>query len=78
MGALSKEEAVRVRAAILAKEQGIKEEWCALEGRKWDLPQLNPLNADFYECPMRCNRCGITAKLVITVDAPAPAKAGGK
>jgi hypothetical protein len=71
--ALSKEQAAQEKASILAAEQTLKERWCALEGHKWDLPQPNPLNADFMECTLRCNRCNITAKLLITID-----KAAGK
>jgi len=74
MAAISKEEKEKVKAAILAKEQTIKEEWCALEGHKWDLPQPNPLNSDSLECPLRCNRCGETARLAITMDKKVPTK----
>lgn len=67
--ALIGEEASKERAAIQAQEQQIKERWCRLEGHKWDLPQPNPLNSDTYLCALRCNRCGITAKLTIVIDA---------
>lgn len=79
--ALPKEEAEKEEKEIQALEQTIKERWCRLKGHRWDLPQPNPLNADFYTCPLLCNRCGITATLTITLDTATvttPAKKSDK
>jgi hypothetical protein len=69
----SKEEAAKEEAEILALEQTAKERWCRLKGHRWSLPEPNPLNADFYTCSLQCNRCGVNARLTITLDTPTPA-----
>jgi hypothetical protein len=69
---LSKEEAEREEADIVAQEQRIKERWCALKGHRWDLPQPNPLNSDSLTCGLRCGRCNVPATLTISIQSPAP------
>jgi hypothetical protein len=66
---LTKEQAAKEEAEILALEQFARVRWCRLKGHRWELPQPNPLNADFYTCPLQCNRCGVMATLTITLDA---------
>ncbi len=70
MAKLTEKEMAKAEADLLAQEQKIKEQWCALKGHKWDLPQPNPLNSDSYECTIRCNRCNNTAALTITLNKP--------
>ena len=73
MTTLTKEEVAKEEQEILALEQLVKVRWCRLKGHRWDLPQPNPLNADFYTCSLLCNRCGVSATLTITLDDTNPA-----
>jgi len=66
---MTKDEIAKEEAEIRALEQSAKERWCKLQGHRWDLPQPNPLNSDSYKCDLRCNRCGISATLTITLPA---------
>jgi hypothetical protein len=68
MAKMTEKEMAKAEADLLAQEQKIKEQWCALKGHKWDLPQPNPLNSDSLECQLRCNRCNETATLTIAVN----------
>jgi|GEM_PF-3624107 len=63
----TKEDLLKGRAALKAKEEAIKKEWCALEGHRWDLPGASPFNHDMLECEIICNRCNAHAQLKIFI-----------
>lgn len=66
----TKEEIASGKAALLAEEAATKRKWCALEGHRWDLPQVNPFNNDIMDCLIICSRCNAHAKVTLTIEVP--------